>query len=131
MPPFLDLLEDTLEVQKSAEAVGTTRQMVWRHLRTCPWFKERWDELMLEHVKQPLRASLWQRAIYGTKRDGPHGEWTEHESSLTKFVAERLLPEMKADAPADPGQSGVLLVPGMLTEEEWRAVVERRKAGPK
>lgn len=113
MPTFLVALEDTLDVTQSAKVAGVTRQAAWWSLNRCVWFKAGWDEIFQVKMLNPLRASIAKRAIHGTKKDiwrqvpvrqedgSERMEWqvigheVEHETALTKMVAERRLPEYR------------------------------------
>ena len=126
MPHFLEQYEELLDITQSAKVVGVSRVTVWRHLRKCPWFKREWDAITHEHVLEPLRASIIQRAINGTEQ--PNG-WIAHETALTKMMAERRLPEYAPNATGEEqAKSGVMLVPTATFEELLRRAANKSQS---
>lgn len=104
-----------LDVGRASLAVNRTKSAAYE-ARQHKWFADAWDEIVDTGFITPFKASMLQRATYGTRQplyrkqeyqrpDGTYGERyecvgyvTEHEPGLTKMVAQARLDEYAPDA---------------------------------
>ena len=124
---------------RSAEAIGAGRATVYAWREEDEAFAAAWDVAVEESTDSMEREAL-RRAVRGTDKpvfQGGElvGTISEHSDTLLIFMLKARRPNVyrdhvKVDVDAK-GTAGVMLVPGLVSVEDWAKHVEAEKARTK